>query len=64
MDDVNINEIEPHVEEVEMTVDENEESTKWIKLSWIDKQNVDNKTRQTLDVQKNENSNVQNNVDV
>jgi len=59
MDDVNINEICPHVEEVEMSVDEN----KWIKLNWI-KQNGDNETCQSLDVQKNENSNVQNNVDV
>lgn len=60
MDDVNINEICPHVEEVEMSVDED----KWIKLNWIGKQNGDNETRQSLDVQKNENSNVQNNVDV
>ncbi|EFN63555.1 hypothetical protein EAG_01007 [Camponotus floridanus] len=59
MDDVNINEICPHVEEVEMSVDED----KWIKLNWIGKQNSDNETRQSLDVQKNENSNVQNNVD-
>lgn len=59
MDDVNINEICPHVEEVEMNVDED----KWIKLNWIDKQNGDNETRQSLDVQKNENSNVQDNVD-
>lgn len=60
MDDVNINEIEPHVEEVEMTVDEN----KWIKLSWIGKQNGNNETCQSLNGQKDENSNVQNNVDV
>lgn len=60
MNDVNINEICPHVEEVEMSVDEN----KWIKLNWIGKQNGDNETCQSLDVQKNENSNVQNNVDV
>ncbi|XP_029162672.1 putative uncharacterized protein DDB_G0282133 [Nylanderia fulva] len=49
MDDVNINEICLHLEEVEVeTGDENE----WIKLNWINKQSDDNETLQSSNLQK------------
>ncbi|KMQ85167.1 structural maintenance of chromosomes protein 4 [Lasius niger] len=48
MDDVNINEICVHVEEVKVIADGDE----WIKLNWMDKQSGDNETSQSLDIQK------------
>lgn len=48
MDDVNINEICVHVEEVEVIAD----GDKWIKLNWMDKQSGENETSQSLDIQK------------
>ncbi|XP_072750341.1 uncharacterized protein [Anoplolepis gracilipes] len=53
MDDVNINEICLHVEEVEVIADGDE----WIKLNWINKRSSDNETCQLLDERKEDSNN-------